>query len=338
MLGSSTTSPKKRLRAAAAGAAAAAVLLSAPSAFAVTPTPGPERAISDIRTVAAFDHAAGEIPENITFNPDGSVTLSMIGVPAGKASSLVRLSPSGQRTVLATTAMGDGITGNARGKDGTVYYGVWSSDASRAGVWKLAPGSTPQRLAALPADGLPNGMALDPSGRILYVADSLKSTVWAVPVSGGPAKAWLTDPALAPVTSEAVPFGANGLRFHKGAVWVSNLAQDSLLRIPVTTDGRPGRVHVVTKSIDGVDDFTFLDERSDVVFAAQNAPDTVSVIYPDGQVKPVLTAADGLASPSATAVRDGRLYVTDGGLNPPHNAQLQSGKIDFSGLRACEER
>ncbi|MFJ7072233.1 SMP-30/gluconolactonase/LRE family protein [Streptomyces sp. NPDC098781] len=323
---------KTRLRIGAALTATTAVLGSAPAATAAACPHHQQPVISDIRTVAAFDYAAGEIPENITFNPDRSVTLSMIGAPAGRPPALMRISPAGQRTVLATSAKGDGITGNIRGTDGTVYYNIWSSDAARSGVWKITPGGKPTRLAALPTDGLPNGMALDPSGRTIYVADSLKSTVWSVPVIGGKAKAWLTDPALAPVTSEDVPFGANGLRFHKGAVWVSNLAQDSLLRIPVRADGKPGRVHVVTRNIEGVDDFSFLDERSDVVFAAQNAPDEVSVIYPDGKIKPVLSAADGPASPSATAVRDNRLYVIDGGLDAPHNAQLQSGKISISAL------
>ncbi|MFE6822248.1 SMP-30/gluconolactonase/LRE family protein [Streptomyces sp. NPDC057690] len=287
--------------------------------------------------MAKFDYAAGEIPENITINPDRSITLSMIGAAAKKAPKLVRISTSGRRTVLATSELGDGITGNIRGKDGTVYYNVWSSSAERSGVWKIAPGKAPERLAALPTDGLPNGMALDPNGRTIYVADSLKSTIWAVPVAGGEAKAWLTDAALAPVSTEAVPFGANGLRFHKGAVWVSNLAKDSLLRVPVAAHGEAGRIHVVTKNIDGVDDFSFLNAHSDVVFAAQNAPDKVSVIYPDGKVKTVLTHADGLASPSATAVSDGWLYVTDGGLNAPHNSQLQRGKIDTEALCSSDK-
>ncbi|MEU1408277.1 hypothetical protein ABZ471_39260 [Streptomyces sp. NPDC005728] len=328
----SSTSLRKRIRPTAVAIAASAVLVAAPSAFAATPTHHQQRVVSDVQTVAKFDYSAGEIPENITFNPDHSVTLSMIGAPAQKSPQLIRVSPSGHRTVLATSPQGDGITGNIRGKDGTVYYNVWSSDASRAGVWKIAPGKSPRRLAALPTDGLPNGMALDPTGRNLYVADSLKSTIWAVPVKGGKAKVWLTDPALAPVPSQAVPFGANGLKFHKGAVWVSNLAKDSLLRIPVAADDRPGRIHTVTKNIDGVDDFSFLNDRSDVVFAAQNAPDKVSVIHPDGKVRTVMTHADGLASPSATAVRDGRLYVIDGGLNAPHHAQMQSGEINCSVL------
>lgn len=57
-------------------------------------------------------------------------------------------------------------------------------------------------------------------------------------------------------------------------------------------------------------------------------------IYPDGTYKPVLTSADGLASPSATAVRGNRLYITDGGVPEPHDAKLQTGRINFAALLA----
>lgn len=128
------------------------------------------------------------------------------------------------------------------------------------------------------------------------------------------------------------PFGANGLRFHKGAVWVSNLAKGTLLRIPVTASGAPGRIHTVTSSLTGVDDFTFLNDRSDVVFAAQNGLNQVALVHPDGTTETVLTAKDGLASPTSTAVRGNRLYITNAGLNEPHDAKVQRGTIDPAAL------
>ncbi|MGW0585796.1 hypothetical protein ACWD25_60345, partial [Streptomyces sp. NPDC002920] len=151
---------------------------------------------------------------------------------------------------------------------------------------------------------------------------------------GGPATAWLTDPALAIEVSAPVPFGANGLRFHNGAVWVSNLSKATLLRIPVTATGAAGRIHTVTSSLTGVDDFSFLSDRSNVVFAAQNGPNQVSVVYPNGTTETVLTAADGLASPTSTAVHGKQLYITNGGLNEPHDAKLQRGTINLGALFA----
>ena len=220
-----------RIKLGAAIAVTAAILAFAPYASAEDGQAHPQPVITHVKTVAPFDFAAGESPENITVNPDRSVTVSMLGAPAGKRPQLIKIAPSGHRTVLAVGQQGDQITGNARGRDGTVYYNVQSSKASRTGVWKLPPSGRPQHLAALPTDGIPNGLAIDPAGQTLYVADSLKRTLWAVPVSGGPAKPWLKDPALAPDPYASLPLRANGLRFHDAAEWISNFNKRTQLSI-----------------------------------------------------------------------------------------------------------
>ncbi|WP_371579756.1 SMP-30/gluconolactonase/LRE family protein [Streptomyces sp. NBC_01314] len=337
---------RKNVGIALAVTATAAVLVSAPSASAGTGhSYRGGSVVTDVTTVAKFDFAAGEIPENITANPDGSVTLSMLGSCAvcerTHGPQLMRISASGQRTVLATGQVGEAISGNTRGSDGTVYYSVWApGNAARNGVYKLLPDGTPERIAALAPDSGPNGLAVDAAGRTLYIADSLKGTIWSVPVSGGSVTPWLTDAALAPVPTEALPIGANGLRFHNGALWATNFNKGTLLRIPVTGAGAAGPIRQVTGGLPNIDDISFLTPRSDVVFAAQNGsssnngPDRVVVIYPNGTYKPVLTSADGLASPSATAVRGDRLYITDGGVPEPHDAKLQTARINFPALLA----
>lgn len=325
--------PKKRFRFAAAVVATSAVLVPAPYASAAADQAQSRPVVTHVRTVASFDFAVGDAPENVTLAPDGSLTVSMLGGSAGRRPALVRFGVSGHREVLVAGEPGDMITGNTRGRDGSVYYNVSSADASRSGVWKLPVGGSPRRIAALPAGSLPNGLAIDPAGRILYVAESYKGAVWTVPVSGGTATPWLTEDSLAPAQAP-LPLGANGLRFHNGAVWVSNFSKGTLLRVPVTATGSAGRVHVVTGGVVGIDDFTFLSDRSDVVFAALNSTDEIAVVYPNGTKRTVLTSADGLASPTATVVRGQRLYITDGGFAESRDAKLQQGKIDFSALFA----
>ncbi|WP_406213783.1 SMP-30/gluconolactonase/LRE family protein [Streptomyces canus] len=336
---------KRNVGIALAVTATAAVLASAPSASAWTGGSYSGSIVTDVRTAARFDFAAGEIPENITANPDGSVTLSMLGSCAvcqrTHGPELMRISASGERTVLVTGQVGEAISGNARGSDGTVYYALWApGNADRNGVYKLLADGTPQRVAALPADSGPNGLAVDAAGRTLYIADSLKGTIWSVPVSGGSATPWLTDAALAPIPTEALPIGANGLRFHNGALWISNFNKGTLLRVPITPVGAPGTVRQVAGGLPNIDDLSFLTPYSDVVFAAQNGsssnngPDRVVVIYPNGTYKPVLTGTDGLASPSATAVRGDRLYITDGGVPDPHDPKLQTARINLPALLA----
>ncbi|WP_251828997.1 SMP-30/gluconolactonase/LRE family protein [Streptomyces sp. ATCC 21386] len=312
----------------AAVIAAAVVLASAPYASAATQQASPKPVVTHVRTLATFDFTAGDALESITVNPDNSLTVSTLGgrAVAGQRPALLRIDPSGNSTAIVVGQQGNAFTGTTRDRHGTIYYNVVSDDASRVGVWKLPPGGTPRRIAALPTDGIPNGIALDPAGRTVYVADSTKSTVWTVPASGGTATAWLTDPALAPDASFWL--GANGLRFHRGAVWVSNTAQGTLLRIPVTATGAPGRIHTVTSSLAGVDDFAFLRDDSNVAFAAQNSLNQVAVVHPGGTTKTVLTVSDGLASPTSVAVRGNRLYITDAGFVEPHDSKLQRGTIN----------
>src|SRR5690242_9754086 len=141
----STSSAQRFLRrnvgVALAVTATAAVLVSAPSASAGTGGSYGGSVVTDVGTAATFDFAAGEIPENITANPDGSVTLSMLGSCAvcerTHGPELMRISASGERTVLVTGQVGEAISGNARGSDGTVYYALWApGNAARNGVYR----------------------------------------------------------------------------------------------------------------------------------------------------------------------------------------------------------
>lgn len=76
-----------------------------------------------------------------------------------------------------------------------------------------APGRHPERITALPAAGLPNGLALDKRSGRLYVADSVLGTVWRVPTTGGAPTKWATAPEL----GAAGFLGANGIKIHNGA-------------------------------------------------------------------------------------------------------------------------
>ncbi|MET9449012.1 hypothetical protein [Streptomyces cinerochromogenes] len=106
------------------------------------------------------------------------------------------------------------------------------------------------------------------------------------------------------------------------------------MRIPVTATGAGPGPHRHQRP-HRIDDFNFLSDQSNVVFAALNTQNQIAVVYPNGTTRTVLTASDGLGSPTATAVRGKRLYITDGGLNEPHDAQVQSGKIDLGACRTA---
>ncbi|WP_329527895.1 hypothetical protein [Streptomyces sp. NBC_01462] len=263
------------------------------------------------RIAAHFDLARGQTPENIALEPDGTADVTFAA-----ARQVAAVGPTGRTRVLATLpAPADGgvhtpalgfalTTGIVRAHDGTLYFLYASGTPDLTGVWRLRPGGTPHRVTALPADGLPNGLALDEHHHRLYIADSVRGEILTVPTAGGDPTTWSAAPELT-----ATGFlGVNGLKIHRGALWATNLDRGTVLRIPFGPGGRPGPVRTTATGLTGIDDFAFTG-RGDEILAALDGPGTVVRIRPDGTSSTVLTAADGLQNPTSVALRRGTLYV-----------------------------
>jgi DNA-binding beta-propeller fold protein YncE len=282
-----------------AALSATAALVGAPAATAAAP-PTP-------RIVAHFDIAAGQTPENLAIAPDGSAIVSFAG-----ANQVARVTRNGAVHVLAQLPPGGkcggfpvpGTLGLARTHDGTVYVAECSGNAN-TGVWRIRPGAAPVQVAQLPADGMPNGMALDDHTGNLYVTDALRGEVWRVPTRGGAPTVWATGPAL----REDTAAGANGVTLHNGALWVGNLDQGLIVRIPIRRDGTAAPVRTVVTGLNGVDDFSVIG-RDNTIVAALVFTNQVVAVRPGGQPRVLLSAADGLSNPTSVRFRHDTLYVT----------------------------
>lgn len=161
----------------------------------------------------------------------------------------------------------------------------------------------PRRIAPLPATSLPNGLALDHRTRTLYVADST-GVVWRVPTTGAGAGVWSSGRELAPADF----LGANGLKLRDGAVWVTNLDQGTIVRIPLQANGKAGPARIAATGLTGVDDFAFTGRGNEII-AALNTANQVALVKPDGTHTVVLTGADGLQGPTTIALRGRTVYV-----------------------------
>jgi len=267
--------------------------------------------LSSARIAMHFDLAKGQTPENVALAPGGAAYVTFAA-----SRQIAEVSPKGTIRILAalpkpvdggiqTPALGFPLTvGIVRAHDGTLYFLYATGTPDLTGVWRLRPGGEPQRIAALPANGLPNGLALDQRTHSLYVTDSVLGTIWSLPTTGGTPTAWSTAPELA-----ATGFlGANGLKIHNGAVWATNLDKGTILRIPILKDRRAGSVRTEATGLPGIDDFTFTG-HGDQLLAALNGSSKVALVQPDGSHSIVLTPVDGLQNPTAIALRGDTAYV-----------------------------
>ncbi|QLQ36268.1 hypothetical protein [Micromonospora robiginosa] len=302
------------LAAAGMGVVTVAPSSGAPAAPGRAPTMGAARPSASpvpSRIAVHFDLTEGQMPENVALDPDGTAYVTFAA-----SRQVAAVTPSGGTRILATLpAPADGgvhtpvlafalTTGIVRMTDGTLYFLYASGDAASTGLYRLRPGGTPQRIAALPAAGLPNGLAFDAAARRFYLTDSVLGTISTVPLHGGRVEVWSAAPELA-----ATGFlGANGIKVRDGAVWATNLDQGTLLRVPVR-HGRPGPVRVAATGLVGIDDFTFVGAGEHQVIAALDGPNTVVGIDASGRSRTLLTAADGLQNPTSVAVRGRTLYV-----------------------------
>jgi len=263
--------------------------------------------LSDPREVAHFDVATLQQPENITLEPDGTADMTF-----NRSLQVGRVTTSGEMTVLATlptpatgTAVASGIV---RTSDGTLYVNYNAGTLS--GVYRIpAGGGTPVEIVALPDALFLNGSTLDARNNTVYATDSTNGTVWKVWLKTGKAVLWAQGTDLEAGTASGK--GANGIKLHDGAVWVSNTTKGTLLRISVNRDGTAGTLTTQATGVTGIDDFAFTG-HGDQVLVAQNGLSTASLVEADGTSEVVLTAADGLQNPISVAIRGKTAYVVSG--------------------------
>ncbi|MWK39870.1 hypothetical protein GEV43_41870 [Actinomadura sp. J1-007] len=312
-----------RRRAAVLGLAALLGVLAAAPAALAAPDPAtaparPDRAagsrLCDVRVLAHFDRAAGQVAESIALEPGGSVVIGMI-----PARQVVRVARDGAVRVLATMPLPPGggtttpivgapdVTGVARSGSGAVYFLYSSGQGGLTGIWRLSRSGEPRLVVPLPADSFPNALVIDGERHRFLVTDSAGGRIWQAPLSGGRASVWSADPALAP----AGFFGANGMKIHHGAVWASNSDHGTVVRIPMTKDGGSGRAEVRATGLEGIDDFDFTGRGNEILAAINQSSEFVRVDA-GGARETLLDADDGMQGTTAVIVRGNRVYVTNG--------------------------
>lgn len=204
-----------------------------------------------------YNASEGEIPEGVAVDQVGNVYVSFWSGPTTPG-KILKFSPTGQRSVLAELSAGvAGLAVDACGNVLAASDGVYRVD--RQGQAVLLPG-TGKILAA-------NALTFDQRGN-LYITESFsldpplipypgcnskipafgRGGIWRLP-PGGSAELWVRDDlltGLCPSPALPFPYGANGIAYREGVLYVVNSDRATIVRVPVLADGAPGPVSVVT--------------------------------------------------------------------------------------------
>jgi len=271
-------------------------------------------------------------PEGLTVGPDGNLYVASFGFDATGAipspnGLLFVIAPDGhllrQVTIQNSSPHLLGLAFHpTSGALLVLDFGAGNvlrvnSHTGASSVFSAIPSNDPS--AANPTTSGLNALTFDKAGNV-YVSDSFQGVIWKIGPSGGTPSIWSTDPLL--TTSGVPPFGANGNEFNSSytTMFVANTGNDTIVEIPVNTDGSAGKASVFVNSINGADGIVL--DKHDNLWVAANQADEMVVIDKTGKVIAKLGDFEGVdehgvphgllfpASPAFSA--DGEwLYVTN---------------------------
>lgn len=164
--------------------------------------------------------------------------------------AVYRISPAGTAAVFATLYPWNGYNPDdpywyVNGPKGMGFSregDLWIcnpnfGDPATHGIWKVDRHG--RAVLAIPLDPalvpFPNGLAFDSHGN-LYFTESWIGGVWKVERGQSTATLWLGHDLFAP----AGGWGANGIAWKDGSIYVANTDQVTVIKIPVQHDGSPG--------------------------------------------------------------------------------------------------
>lgn len=206
------------------------------------------------------------------------------------------------------------------GKQGS--YGVYRVDMSGFASdshGNVTSNADIKKVATVPDALFLNGSALLSREKgIILLADSIVGAVFALDVKSGKVDTWLKDRQLEKVTENPMMPGVNGIKIHKGHLYLSNTDTKKFLRVELLSNTIAGKVEIVQEKLN-VDDFAF-DEDGSAYLTTHVYESVVKLDGIDGKRSTVAGGLGDIVCAGTTAAAFGRterdrsgLYVTTHG-------------------------
>jgi hypothetical protein len=266
-------------------------------------------------TVAKFNPTQSQLPEGVALDNKGNVYVGFY--PTGQ---IFKIAADGKRSLFATLNVGPnpaaGLVGFTFDPDGDLYVCLASFRKETHGIWRVSPDGSINLVARLDPTGFPNDLVFHDG--YYYITDSYLGEIWKVSKSGA-AEVWIKSPLLNPATPTCC-YGANGLQFDRGYLYVANTDLGTIVRIkPGLNDGKPtAEVYVKSPALIGADGLSIDVEHN--IYITADYLNTLVKVTATGDIETLATREEGLDFPADTyfGQSPGKrpiLYWTNGGYN-----------------------
>lgn len=295
----------------------------------------PPRGDREPKLVTTFQ--AGQFPEGLVVNRAGTPIVSVTTFGATQQEpghgQVVKVSNSGAKKPFGPRFnVGAGVlTGLALDRRGGVYLADAAFRApAAAGVLRIGPGGSASRVLRLPDSDFPNGVAVRHGA--VFVSDSVHGKIYRVDRRGGNGSVWLKSKLLAPKKA----FGANGIAFWRGSLYVAVTDSGRIVRVPVHANGAAGHPRVVVRSkrLHGADGITF-DSRGRL-YIATSSTNKLMRLNREGHLVKLADQSDGLRYPTTPAFDPKHprlLYLVNGDFEGTARPTLVRFRLPHAGSR-----
>jgi len=265
--------------------------------------------------------AQGHFAENLAVDPVGAVYVSL-----HSHDRVDRYDPKTRKLeeFARVTAPAAGLALDAAG---ALWVSGGEVGKGPGFIWRIRSGR-PELWAEISDAVFMNGCAQHPDGRTLLVCESVTGRILAIDQKEKRWRVWLRDDRLRPQSARTP--GANGIKVHDGAAWISVTDHNRIVRSEINADGSAGRMEAVAEQLHA-DDFAF--GESGALYIATHATQSIMRLRPDGGRETIAGPQEGAVGSTACAFGRGTedsnaLYATTtGGMRYPYRGVVQEAKL-----------